>query len=545
MTPLCFVCLARDAGPHLLDDAARFARADDQIVVIDDSGDPQALTHVRKFVDIPTGVAITPIMLGRQTSLHTAIHIGLQAATAPRAIILNGHRRPLPALHTARDLGGAVIGPTPDLFDMILLTDLPAPNSLHALLWTAVQGATQHVDPLVSGLITSPDSLPVDLNMLAKTEPQSADWITQHRIAWTHAMVPGARHAHGIKQQTLPCPPANFDAKPRIHLAGPHATRCPLHYLALGPLWADHLDFTDDAKTADLVVYTHPQDVATATAISPAPHVLFSEEPFWDTLFSPDPCAAQITLPMAHVGRKTFDQINHHTSNVYDFARIPYYLLTHHRFITAYGKLFARNAALTADDWKTALTTRTPRTVFMAERRPETLHDLRIDAGDITGLCAWRTRLAETTTGPVTRIGSSWQGGKNRFQLDDWHSDKLGQLDGTATRISAVENTHQPTYLSEKLFDAFACGAQPLYYASPQHRVHSLGIPAAAWTNLWGMDSDQAAQALITQSWDTAFFAAYSQAQQTLNMLFNDENVVNTEHKRLQAATLSELQRHL
>jgi hypothetical protein len=181
---------------------------------------------------------------------------------------------------------------------------------------------------------------------------------------------------------------------------------------------------------------------------------------------------------------------------------------------------------------------------FMAERRPEAFHDVRFAAGDITGLCAWRTRLALGCTGPgVQRLGASWGHGPSRFDLTDWHADKIAGLDGQTKVLSGIENTHQPTYLSEKLFDAFACGARPLYVASPGHRVHDLGLPEGAWLNLWGQTSDSAVGLVEAAPWDGGFFAAYAAAQGRLAALFTDADILAAERARLGRALVAEVDR--
>lgn len=351
---------------------------------------------------------------------------------------------------------------------------------------------------------------------------------------------------------TQPCaPPCVGSAPMRIWLNGPHTRRTPFAYPALAALWADRIEICDTPQKADLAVWAHPLDLLdltkeTAESLeqSRIPAALISEEPFWDSIFSPDPLADKVTLRAAHLGGLTLHQTNHHRSPIFDFTAIPYFLLTDPRFIETYRRLFARNAARSVETWIEDFTRRQGRTVFMAERRPETFHDIALPQGDLLGLCAWRTRLAETyATGTVERIGSSWQGGPTRFDMPDWHQDKITRLDGRAGVISALENTHQPTYISEKLFDAFACGARPLYLASLGHRVHDLGLPDAAWINLWGMDSAAAALAIDAAPPFPEIAAQYVQAQSTLAALFCDEATVARERTRLTRAVTGEVAR--
>ena len=300
-----------------------------------------------------------------------------------------------------------------------------------------------------------------------------------------------------------------------------------------------------DPARADLVVIAHPRDALTLSAEAAEalargrPLALYSEEPFWDSLFSPDPAARSVILPTAHLGEARARQVTHHRGAAFDFDRIPYYLLTAAGFWLSYSARFARNARRTAADWRAHFAAVGARTVFMAERRPERFHDMVWPQAGIVGLCAWRTRLALACPG-AERIGASWGTAPSRFALRDWHFDKLARLDAAVGTLSALENTHQPAYLSEKLFDAFACGARPLYMAAPGHRVHDLGLPPGAWLNLWGRDLAESARAAVTPP-EGRFFEDYAAAQGRLAALFASLEVLRAERRRLGRAIRADL----
>lgn len=417
---------------------------------------------------------------------------------------------------------------------------------------------------------------------LAATGPVARIWCATHLPRWLTGLTPGGRGAiltaaAGQKQSLqanietdhidlfqrgdtrglaahLPRPPGAPQragrARLRIYLAGRHAARglMPFAWPALVPLWADHAERVDSPAGADLILWAHPQDpAADDTALSGrAVQALFSEEPFWDTIFGPDALARRIRVPGPRGASVDLHQVNHHRSAVFAFDRIPYFLLTRPLYAERYAALFARNARLTPADWGAAFAARPAAPVFMAERRPEAFHDIHRPEGDLIGLCAWRTRLAEALP-RARRIGASWGTGASRFTLTDWHQDKLDLLDGKARVLSAVENTHQPDYISEKLFDAFACGARPLYLASPGHRLHDLGLPEDSWVNLWGLTSAAAADVVAgldaPARWDAAFLAAYAEAQARLAALWTDPAVIAAERARLGRALVAELRR--
>lgn len=333
-----------------------------------------------------------------------------------------------------------------------------------------------------------------------------------------------------------------------IYRTGALRHRTPLAYPALAPLFAPHVAEVADPLEADLWLFAHPLDVTDAP---PAlvehwrarrlPVVILSEEPFWDTLWGRRPLARHFTID-TRAGRLPVIQLNHATCAIFRFAEIPYYLLSNHRFANAYAARFARNAGLSPADWQARFDGYPTDLTFMFERRPGAFHSVRWPEGDILGLCAWRTEIAEACEGErIRRLGASWQGGPTRFGLDNWHLDKLVRLDGTTRKLAAFENTHQPQYLTEKLFDAFACGALPLYAASRHHRVHGLGLPPAAWLNLYGMTAPEAAQAIRAWRPDAAFFDAYAQAQSMLAARFGDTGLWLDERARLAKAVLAEL----
>lgn len=338
----------------------------------------------------------------------------------------------------------------------------------------------------------------------------------------------------------------------KVFKHGPHAHRTPLSYPALAPLFENKIQMVDTPQEADLYLFAHSLDVEAAPRAliedwraRRRPVVILSEEPFWDTIWGRKPLARTRVLDTGY-GALPVIQLNHHTSDIFDFARIPYYLLSNHRFANAYGAHFARNARLTAAEWQTRFASRPTDLTFMFERRPEPHHAIRWPEGGIIGLCSWRTELAEACTDGITeRLGQSWQGGASRFDLDNWHLDKMTRLNNHTRILAAFENTHQPAYVTEKLFDAFACGALPLYFAGPNHRIHDFGLPKASWLNLYDLGVNDAATRIAHVSFSQEMFEAYAQAQSQLAHLFCDSAIWVDERARLRRTVLGELGRIL
>ena len=548
---IAVICLLRDADPRLMDDVAARLRPGDQVILVDDSGTPGALTRIRAQ-DWPPGVAVTPIVTGTPAPGDGGIatNLGLDAVTAPHVLVLEGATRltgPLPrpsdAPPDAHPEATLICGPDP----VMAQTLFPATALRRAegvarsdigFLWALRQrfGVTRTADRRAVTRARPGPALLDAVQALLDHDPAAADWLRAGLPHWLADPAPGARLILQTRpiplQQSLkpPAPPRIGAARLTVALHGPHARRTPLAYPHLAPLWADHLRFV--TGPADLAVHGHPHDVITRHRRP----VLLSEEPLWDALWSPDPLADVITLPTGRVAQR-----NHHTSAIFAHHRIPTFLLTDPRYIRAYQGLFARNAALTPAAWRDRFAARARDAVFMAEWRDTADYDFTFPEGDVAGLCRWRTRLALATPGRVLRQGAGWPGSGTRFDLTDWHGDKLRQLDHHARLVSGIENTHQPAYLSEKIFDAFAVGARPLYVASPAHRVHDLGLPPGAWINLHGLAPDQAAQALPAAE-DDAFLADYALAQRLLRDLFTDDAVA-AERARLRDAVVGDLQR--
>lgn len=356
----------------------------------------------------------------------------------------------------------------------------------------------------------------------------------------------------------------------KVFKSGPHAHRTPLSYPALIPLFADRITLVDTPDVADLLVFAHVEDIQTAPRAlvlswrqRRRPVVLLSEEPFWDTIWCRRPGLRHMVVDTAH-GALPVIQLNHQTSPIFAFDQIPYYLLTNHRFALAYGARFRRNATFSPAHWQERFATYAQDIVFMFERRPEPYHSVTWDQYQIEGLCAWRTKVAEACTGDrlhgdpqadtkpvgrnIQRLGHSWSPNTPpRQTCVDWHLDKLVRLNGNQRILTAFENTHHPRYISEKFFDAFACGARPAYVAAPSHGLHRLELPIDSWINCHGRPPttaaqmlEEQAQAMQQEATAQSYAQSYAQAQKQLATLFCNPQIWVAERARLRRALLDE-----
>lgn len=341
----------------------------------------------------------------------------------------------------------------------------------------------------------------------------------------------------------------------RTFKTGLHAHRTPLSYPALRPLFQYDILQVSDPDDADILIFGHildiqdaPVDVIESWRRKQQPVVLLSEEPFWDTVWGRQPGLRDIEIDTTH-GLLPVTQLNHHTSQIFNFECIPYYLLTNHRFAVSYAARFMQNRALSAAQWRARFQQYSHDLVFMFERRPETHHNVVWRDYDIIGLCAWRTEVAEIsgTTKRVARLGHSWDKDiAKRQETVDWHLDKLVSRNGQQRILAAFENTHQPFYVSEKFFDAFACGALPAYFASDNHGIHRFSLPDTSWINCYGLSPKDAANTLLNAcSITTQAAEDYVVAQNRLAALFTSTDIWLAERKRLHRALLHELERVL
>ncbi|MCC5809418.1 MAG: hypothetical protein JJU06_03510 [Ectothiorhodospiraceae bacterium] len=321
---------------------------------------------------------------------------------------------------------------------------------------------------------------------------------------------------------------------------GRRSHRQPFAYPAIRQMCEGWIRFIDKPADAELLLFAHPDDLTEAAEStwqllqrSPGKRVvLLSEEPFWDTIWGAGIFERVHHLELPH-GHLPYTYLNHHTSSIYRFERVPYYLLTDHRFFPRYARRFQRNAGLSAREWGRQFDRVRLNAAFIAEHRSAEKFDVSYPERDVYGLAAYRTRLAAAyDTGEVVRQGRGWQKGLRRQELIDWHLDKLQRFDMQCRFVSAIENTHQLDYVSEKFFDAFAMGAIPLYLAAPAHSVHRIACPKS-WLNLFGIDVPSAVEAISGFSANDVFLNAYAETQHALANLFRSPRAFVRERERL------------
>ncbi|WP_411816550.1 exostosin family protein [Hyphococcus sp. DH-69] len=335
------------------------------------------------------------------------------------------------------------------------------------------------------------------------------------------------------------------DKKSRIILRGKHANRTPLSYPAYQNLFEPYIEFVDEMTEGSTLVTGFDIDfrdekIASLAIETQSTPIIISEEPLWDTVW-----ASAYDQDIANInanGRNIeYRALNHITSSIFAFDKIPYFITTEDHYFLRYSNLFQKNAALSTDEildiWKNA----SWKAAFFAERREDDRYDFSYPESDLYGLSGYRTRIADGFDDAL-RCGKGWNEAGPRQALPDWHLDKLASLNRNCLIISGLENTHQHHYITEKIFDAYACLGIPLYYASENHKVHKL-VSDDTFINLYGLSADEAISTIRAFEPDHAFAERYLETQKRLSKLFGDPRNLIRERIRVVNETVSELKK--
>ncbi|GGX70574.1 hypothetical protein GCM10011309_20870 [Litorimonas cladophorae] len=327
----------------------------------------------------------------------------------------------------------------------------------------------------------------------------------------------------------------------KVMLYGKHSNRTPLSYQPYLTHSKDMIEIVDTAKEADLIMTGFNIDFSSDTkALNNhkldnynAKHVVLSEEPLWDVIWSKGYTEQARTIE-SKAGNIPYHFLNHMNSDIYAFNKVPYFITTSDKFFVRYGNYFRRNAKMSVEDLMKHWSSTTIRSAFYAEIRNNERYGVEVKEDDVYGLCLLRTSVAKNCKkGNIVRVGGGWpKTAKKRQALPDWHLDKLNALDGKTLIASGLENTHQKHYITEKIFDAFAVNAIPVYFASPNHRIHEL-FPDGGFINIFGMTGEDAAKYIDRFVPDEAFAKQYLKSQKRMADLFSQPQVLVEERKRL------------
>lgn len=333
----------------------------------------------------------------------------------------------------------------------------------------------------------------------------------------------------------------------RVLTCGGFQNRNPLAYAPFQRRLASDLGLVDRPEAADLLLISHHLDlelfgVDLYETMARHRHlrlVLLSEEPFWDVGWAPDPFGRDQVYQSPR-GPLTYRVLNHQNTRIFHTEHVPYFLLTDPRYLAHYRPLLGRNAGLSVAQWMAHFRNAPLDAAFMGEKRLAERDRIAFPDQDVWALSLYRTRFAQLCDkGRVLRLGKGWVAGPPRLELSDWHANKLERLDRQCRYLGAFENTHQRDYVSEKIFDAFAIGAIPLYFAAPDHAVHRL-VGTGSWLN-FHVRPPVAAAFDPRRPVTLAEAEAYAAVQHGLASRFGDPALVRADIDRVCATLLAEL----
>ena len=316
--------------------------------------------------------------------------------------------------------------------------------------------------------------------------------------------------------------------KLKLAIVGRHAARTPFSYSVYKQLFGDYFSFTDDAYKADVIVVGFSVDLDSITADYPGliknnPHIkffVFSEEPLWDCL---SPNAIDCIEQEWHTaeGLVKFRVFNHLNSDVFNFERIPYFLTTESSYIARYLLLYkqllqAHTPSSLLEYWQSKGTT----VHFVQQQRLQAQYGFYNPRLNVYGLSKFRSLLCECLLEENVSVDAqSVTSNGVRQALPDWHLDKIIRLQGKTSLLSAMENTLISNYVTEKIFDAFALGAMPVYYADQAHRVFEL-VDEGTFVNLYGLSVPDSVELLKNHNFKLEQAERYLDNVQALHTRF-------------------------
>lgn len=334
----------------------------------------------------------------------------------------------------------------------------------------------------------------------------------------------------------------------KVFLLGKHRNRVPLYYPVFKRYFCKYIEYVDKPKDADILILGFVIDILDnieliTESLSFNKHlkiIVLSEEPLWDTLWGGDYLSKkQIRSFSGH--EISFFYINYSNSNIFDFDKIPYFVLTNDDYIVRYHNFFNVNKNKSKKDilqhWKKAKY----EFAFIAEKRKGDKYNIRNLEHNIYGLCDFRTRVTEFLNSKNTNLieGKNWEVDKKRQDLPDWHLDKLSKVKLNARYISALENTHQKNYISEKIFDSYCCLGIPLYFSDSSHNIKKI-ISDKSFINLFDFDFEEGSFDKLVSSFD---IDSYMDTIENLSDIFSDYQSIQKERESFVVRVIHELKK--
>lgn len=289
--------------------------------------------------------------------------------------------------------------------------------------------------------------------------------------------------------------------KLKLALVGSRSHRTPMAYAPYRALFERHVSFVAPIE-ADILVFSMPFEIPKffqaqpdlLASLKPFSVWLISEEPLWDTVWNRDHRLDASYVQLIQSVPVVVNQLSHFVRSPFGALDVPYLLTTNDNFFLYYQLFFHKRLT------QRVLVQQPLRGVGLLEFRTDLHNEVFDEAGDLIGLSNYRVRLAQFLRhlGLFDVAGLGWSGvrffpEKRRQESADFHLQKLITLESQYGFVLALENTLQSDYVSEKVFDALAVGAVPLYLAPPGHGVFRF-VPEDAMLNVWAKSFPEVAQ---------------------------------------------------
>jgi len=290
--------------------------------------------------------------------------------------------------------------------------------------------------------------------------------------------------------------------KPRIALFGRHSSRTPFAYTPYKRFLSQKFEFVSLDEDPQIIITGFSKDFfdslenrfETFQRSRKAKLVVVSEEPLWDLIYSSQ-YQDNISQTVATIKDSDiyFHFFNHFNSDLFEFSSVPYYLTTTTDYISRYTVLISSVLSKYSSDF---FAEKINAPVFgMFERRVDPWFD--ITTNNAKCLCLYRSFLAEYlgTHANIQGVGHA-DSNSPRQMLPDWHLDKLAKTYKKYGFVLSIKNTLHKYYVTEKIFDAYAVGAIPIYYAPVNHSIRTI-LGLSSFYDVSIMDPLDAALALI------------------------------------------------
>jgi len=270
----------------------------------------------------------------------------------------------------------------------------------------------------------------------------------------------------------------------KVCLIGKHSNKTPFFYSEYRTLFRRAgVKYVDSPQLADVVVLGFRVDLFETFDVlydaklknEKLKIIVLSEEPLWDVLWSPG-FENKVHNVTKNDKKLSYVNLNHFTSDIFSNTQLPYFITTDNRYLVRYSMMFKRNSLLTVKEIMAIWESAEYKFAAIAEHRAEEKYEKECPNGTYQSLNKFRTLVTEACSVKWDCLieGKGWNTDQPRQNLVDWHLDKLVKLDKKCLFISAFENTMCDDYLTEKVFDAFACLGVPVFYETKASWLNSV-----------------------------------------------------------------------